>query len=137
MIIREREKRFWIQSGAEVGDGMFIDVDIMNTSVLGIVGLNLSTEDSARKAISDIGKAVDRLSSMRSKLGAQQNRLEHTFKNVTNISENTQAAESCIRDTDMSKEMVENSKLGIFEQVGATIMAQANQTKQGVLKLLQ
>ena len=134
---RKGKKRFWIQSGAEVGDGMFIDVDIMNTSVLGIVGLNLSTEDSARKAISDIGKAVDRLSSMRSKLGAQQNRLEHTFKNVTNIAENTQAAESRIRDTDMAKEMVELSKHNILEQVGTSMIAQANQSNQGVLSLLQ
>jgi flagellin-like hook-associated protein FlgL len=134
---RKGKKRFWIQSGAEVGDGMFIDVDIMNTSVLGIVGLNISTEDSAGKAISDIGKAVDRLSSMRSKLGAQQNRLEHTYKNVTNISENTQAAESRIRDTDMAKEMVELSKHNILEQVGTSMIAQANQTNQGVLSLLQ
>lgn len=70
-------------------------------------------------------------------MGAQQNRLEHTYKNVTNISENTQAAESRIRDTVMAKEMVELSKHNILEQVGTSMIAQTNQTNQGVLNLLQ
>lgn len=65
-------------------------------------------------------------------MGAQQNRLEHTYKNVTNISENTQAAESRIRDTDMAKEMVELSKHNILEQAGTSMITQANQTNQGI-----
>ena len=70
-------------------------------------------------------------------MGAQQNRLEHIYKNVTNISENTQAAESRIRDTVMAKEMVELSKQNILEQVGTSMITQANQSNQGVLNLLQ
>ncbi len=70
-------------------------------------------------------------------MGAQQNRLERTYKNVTNIFENTQTAESRIRDTDMAKEMVELSKQNILEQAGTSMITQANQSNQGVLNLLQ
>ena len=130
-------KNLWIQSGAEVGDGMFITLSYMDTNILGINGVDVSTEDGASNAIDLIGTAVDKISSMRSSFGAQQNRLEHTYKNVTNTAENTQAAESRIRDTDMSKEMVEMSKHNILEQVGTSMIAQANQSNQGVLNLLQ
>ena len=130
-------KNLWIQSGAEVGDGMFITLSYMDTNILGINGVDVSTEDGASNAIDLIGTAVDKISSMRSSFGAQQNRLEHTYKNVTNIAENTQAAESRIRDTDMAKEMVELSKHNILEQVGTSMIAQANQSNQGVLNLLQ
>lgn len=74
---------------------------------------------------------------MRSDIGAQQNRLEHTIKNENNIVENTQAAESRIRDTDMATEMVNNTKLNILEQAVTSMMAQANQSTQGILSLLQ
>ena len=130
-------KNLWIQSGAEVGDGMFITLGYMDTNILGINSVDVSTEDGAGNAIDLIGNAVEKISSMRNFLGAQQNRLEHTYKNVTNISENTQAAESRIRDTDMAKEMVELSKHNILEQAGTTMIAQANQSNQGVLNLLQ
>ena len=130
-------KNLWIQSGAEVGDGMFITLSYMDTNILGINGVDVSTEDGASNAIDLIGTAVDKISSMRSSFGAQQNRLEHTYKNVTNTAENTQAAESRIRDTDMAKEMVELSKHNILEQVGTSMIAQANQSNQGVLNLLQ
>lgn len=132
-----QNKGLWIQSGADAGNGMYISVDTMNLSALGINGVDVSTEAGASNAIDLIGNAVDKISSMRSSFGAQQNRLEHTYKNVTNIEENTQAAESRIRDTDMAKEMVELSKHNILEQAGTTMIAQANQINQGVLNLLQ
>ena len=132
-----QNKGLWIQSGADAGNGMYISVDTMNLSALGINGVDVSTEAGASNAIDLIGNAVDKISSMRSSFGAQQNRLEHTYKNVTNTAENTQAAESRIRDTDMAKEMVELSKHNILEQVGTSMIAQANQSNQGVLNLLQ
>ncbi len=128
---------FWIQSGSEIDDGLYLSIPHMDEAVIGVKNVRVLSGALARAAITKISDAIEIISQARSQIGAQQNRLEHTFKNVTNIAENTQASESLIRDTDMAKEMVENSKLGIFEQVGATIMAQANQTKQGVLKLLQ
>lgn len=130
-------KNLWIQSGSEVGDGMFITLSYMDTNILGINGVDVSTEDGASNAIDLIGNAVDKISAMRSSFGAQQNRLEHTYRNVTNVVENTQAAESRIRDTDMAKEMVKLSLQNILEQAGMSMIAQANQTNQGVLSLLQ
>ena len=85
-------------------------------------------------AISD---AISKVSSQRSALGAVQNRLEHTIDNLDNISENTSSAESRIRDTDMAKEMVNYSKNNILAQAGQSMLAQANQSNQGVLSLLQ
>lgn len=86
------------------------------------------------KAIQD---AIDKVSQTRSKLGAIQNRLEHTINNLDTTSENTQAAESRIRDTDMADEMVEYSKNNILSQAGQSMLAQANQQTQGVLSLIQ
>lgn len=127
----------WIQSGAEVGDGMYITIGIMDTDALGINTLDVTTVDGAGRAIDAAGKATEMISALRSNIGAQQNRLEHTYRNVTNTAENTTAAESRIRDTDMAKEMVELSKQNILEQVGQSMIAQANQSNQGVLSLLQ
>ena len=83
-----------------------------------------------------IQKAIDTVSTERSKLGALQNRLEHTINNLDTTSENTSAAESRIRDTDMASEMVEYSKNNILAQAGQSMLAQANQSTQGVLSLL-
>lgn len=116
---------------------MYLDIDDMNTSILGINYLNWLTEDGAQIAIKKASDAVDILSSQRTKIGAQQNRLEHTYANVTNTSENTQMSESRIRDTDMAKEAIEMSKQSILEQVGQSISAQANQSNQYILTLLQ
>ena len=80
---------------------------------------------------------MEKVSANRSKIGAQQNRLEHTIANEQNIVENTTSAESRIRDTDMAKEMVELSKQNILEQVGTAMITQANQTSQGIMSLLQ
>ncbi len=135
--IEKTRKKIWIQTGVEVDDGMFITIDKMNTNTLGIDELSVTTEAKARDSMEKIGRAVGIVSSIRSSLGAQQNRLEHTYKNVTNIAENTQAAESRIRDADMAKEMVELSKQNILEQVGTSMITQANQNRQGILNLLQ
>lgn len=80
---------------------------------------------------------MQRLSENRSKIGAQQNRLEHTIRNENNIIENITAAESNIRDTNMAKEMVKYSNDNILSQVGQSMLAQANQSNQGILSLLQ
>ncbi|MCI8282949.1 MAG: flagellin [Lachnospiraceae bacterium] len=91
----------------------------------------------ANASIDAIQKAINEVSSQRSALGALQNRLEHTIANLDNVAENTQAAESRIRDTDMASEMVEYSKNNILAQAGQSMLAQANQSTQGVLSLLQ
>ena len=109
----------------------------MNKDTIGLTDVDVSTADGARDAIDKVKTATNKISEMRSSIGAQQNRLEHTYKNVSNIAENTQAAESRIRDTDMATEMVELSKQNILEQVGTSMITQANQNRQGILNLLQ
>ena len=95
------------------------------------------THSLAKNAIIAVKAALQRVSEQRSNLGAIQNRLEHTIKNLDNVVENTQAAESQIRDTDMAEEMVRYSNNNILAQAGQSMLAQANQTNQGVLSLLQ
>ena len=97
----------------------------------------LVTQEGAKSAISLITKAIAQISSQRSSLGAIQNRLEHTINNLDNIVENTTAAESAIRDTDMAAAMVQFSTANIIAQAGQSMLAQANQSKQGVMSLLQ
>ena len=98
--------------------------------------IKLDSLSGARKAISAITQAIAKISDIRSALGAVQNRLEHTIANLDNIVENTTAAESEIRDTDMASTMVEYSKNNILSQAGQSMLAQANQSTQGVLSLL-
>jgi len=99
--------------------------------------VNVTNYESANKSITAIQNAINQVSTQRSALGAIQNRLEHTVANLDNVSENTQAAESRIRDTDMASEMVQYSKNNILAQAGQSMLAQANQSTQGVLSLLQ
>jgi flagellin len=99
--------------------------------------VSVSNYDLANASITAIQNAINKVSSQRSALGAIQNRLEHTVANLDNVSENTQSAESRIRDTDMASEMVEYSKNNILAQAGQSMLAQANQATQGVLSLLQ
>ena len=115
---------------------MFLEVDRMNTTILGINDLDVSTVDGANHALETIQGALEKVSANRSKIGAQQNRLEHTIANEQNVLENTTSAESLIRDTDMAKEMVEFSKGMILENVGQAMLAQANKSNQNVLSLL-
>ena len=97
----------------------------------------VDTYEQANNSITKIQDAINIVSSQRSALGALQNRLEHTIANLDNVAENTQAAESRIRDLDMASEMVEYSKNNILAQAGQSMLAQANQSTQGVLSLLQ
>jgi len=99
-------------------------------------GINTLTQTNAQRSIDYISNAIKEVSMRRSELGAVQNRLEHTIKNLDNVVENTTAAESAIRDTDMATEMVQFSKNNILAQAGQSMLAQANQSNQGVLSLL-
>ena len=126
-----------LQVGAISGQSISISISKMSVSALGIQTLSVSTFSSAGKAMASIQAAIDKVSTTRSKLGAIQNRLEHTINNLDTTSENTQAAESRIRDTDMADEMVEYSKNNILSQAGQSMLAQANQQTQGVLSLIQ
>ena len=126
-----------IQVGANSGQNITIEIESMKASDLGFGKTDVSSYDSANKVLDAAQAAIEELSSRRSKLGATQNRLEHTYDNLNNISENTQAAESRIRDTDMAAEMVSYSKNNILQQAGQSMLAQANQANQGVLSLLQ
>ena len=114
-----------------------VKIDSMSAGGIGVKGLQVDTEDDATAAIDRISEAISKVSSQRSSLGAVQNRLEHTINNLDNVSENTTSAESRIRDTDMAKEMVNYSKNNILAQAGQSMLAQANQSNQGVLSLLQ
>ena len=111
----------------------------MNSKSIGINGINVSdaTGKAATYAIDAIADAIQRVSAQRAELGAIQNRLEHSIKNLDNVVENTEAAESRIRDTDMADQMVEYSKNNILQQAGQSMLAQANQATQGVMNLLQ
>ena len=112
----------------------------MNATGLGITaGTNnkVTTFAEAGTAMKAFQDAISSVSKQRSALGALQNRLEHTVANLDNVAENTQSAESRIRDTDMAEEMVEYSKNNILAQAGQSMLAQANQSTQGVLSLLQ
>ena len=104
---------------------------------LGVSAISVSSNASAGAAMTSIQTAIEKVSSHRSRLGAIQNRLEHTINNLDTNAENTQAAESRIRDTDMADEMVKYSKNNILSQAGNSMLTQANQQTQGVLSLLQ
>ena len=128
-----------VGADADMTNKITVDIDTMNSANLGIKGLNVADKNgtAATYAIDAISDAISKVSSQRSALGAVQNRLEHTIDNLDNISENTSSAESRIRDTDMAKEMVNYSKNNILAQAGQSMLAQANQSNQGVLSLLQ
>jgi flagellin len=113
-----------------------ISIGSMGATGIGVNALKVSTNVQAQGAISTVKIAIQSISTMRSDLGATQNRLEHTIKNLDNIAENTTAAESQIRDTDMAEEMVRYSNNNILAQAGQSMLAQANQSNQGVLSIL-
>ena len=126
-----------LQVGSICGQAITISVGTMNAAALDINNLKMTSFENAGKAMSQIQGAISKVSEQRSYLGALQNRLEHTIANLDNISENTSSAESRIRDTDMAEEMVNYSKNNILAQAGQSMLAQANQSTQGVLSLLQ
>ena len=132
-----------IQVGAENVSAQRIKIKISSiaTTALGCSSLKINAIDmsalsGAQKAITAITSAIAKISEIRSDLGAIQNRLEHTINNLDNIVENTTAAESQIRDTDMASAMVKFSNYNVLAQAGQSMLAQANQSNQGVLSLL-
>ena len=125
-----------LQVGALEGQVIAISIASMNASSLGVNSLDVSSNSAAGTSMTAIQDAIEQVSSQRSSLGAIQNRLEHTIANLDTTSENTQAAESRIRDTDMAAQMVDYSKNTILAQAGQSMLAQANQATQGVLSLL-
>ena len=150
-----------LQVGSLSGQNIKLDISLMSAKGLGLVGNGTATSydavtsdeltsnmlvgaskgadgyNEAGGVMKKVQDAIDKVSTQRAKLGAVQNRLEHTIANLDNVSENTQSAESRIRDTDMAKEMVTYSKNNILAQAGQSMLAQANQSNQGVLSLLQ
>ena len=125
-----------IQVGANANETITISLKKMDTTGLGVQSVQTDSASNAQSAITAVKNGINKLSSMRADLGAVQNRLEHTIKNLDNVNENTTAAESQIRDTDMASEMVKYSNNNILAQAGQSMLAQANQTNQGVLSLL-
>ena len=137
-----------LQVGANKGENMLISITTMNCKkLLGETGANIaanpsdklsmSTHSKAGMAMSRISQAIKDVSAARSSLGAKQNRLEYTIDNLENYSENLTSAESQIRDTDMATEMTNYTKNNILQQAAQSMLAQANQSTQGVLSLLQ
>jgi flagellin len=128
-----------VGADADMTNKITVGVQVMSSANLGIQNLNVvdGSGTAATYAIDAIEDAIKTVSAQRSALGAVQNRLEHTIKNLDNVVENTTAAESRIRDTDMADEMVKYSKNNILTQAGQSMLAQANQSTQGVLSLLQ
>ena len=139
-----REVTQGLQLGLHVGadadenNKISFTIDTMDSAGLGVKGLNVVDKTGAKAtyAIDSIADAISKVSAQRSSLGAVQNRLEHTINNLDNVVENTTSAESQIRDTDMAETMVEYSKNNILAQAGQSMLAQANQSNQGVLSLL-
>ena len=126
-----------LQVGAVAGENMSITISSMKASKIGVAGLKVSSHKVASSAMTAITKAIKQVSTARSKLGAIQNRLNYTINNLENYSENLTAAESQIRDTDMATEMTNYTKNNILQQAAQSMLAQANQSTQGVLSLLQ
>ena len=125
-----------LQVGALEGQKITISIEAMNATALGVEALSVDSFANAGDAMTKVQEAISKVSTQRSALGALQNRLEHTIANLDTTSENTSSAESRIRDVDMAEEMVEYSKNNILAQAGQSMLAQANQSTQGVLSLL-
>ena len=126
-----------LQVGAKAGQKITISIAAgLDSNTLQVNGLEVDTYANANTSMTAIQGAIKKVSTQRSDLGAVQNRLEHTIANLDTASENTSAAESRIRDTDMADEMVSYSKNNILAQAGQSMLAQANQSTQGILSLL-
>ncbi|WP_432661935.1 flagellin [Wukongibacter baidiensis] len=126
-----------MQIGANAGQTMNIGINDMSADALGVDDLDLTTADGAEKAITSLDTAIKSVSSERAKLGAYQNRLEHTINNLSTSSENLTAAKSRIKDVDMAKEMMEFTKYNVLQQSAQSMLSQANQQPQQVLQLLR
>ncbi|MEE1305120.1 MAG: flagellin [Agathobacter sp.] len=126
-----------LQVGSLEGQEISITIGSMSGDALAVTSITVGSYTSAGAAMTKVQSAIDKISTQRSALGAIQNRLEHTVKNLDNVAENTQAAESRIRDTDMAAEMVQYSATNIIQQAGQSMLSQANSQTEGVLSLLQ
>ena len=128
-----------LQVGSESAAGNQIEITIasMDSTAMGVGTVKVSTVSDAKATIGSVKTAIKSLNNQRADLGAIQNRLEHTINNLDNVVENTTAAESRVRDTDMASEMVKYSNNQILAQAGQAMLAQSNQANQGVLSLLQ
>ena len=128
-----------LQIGANAGQTLDISISALASATASAIeaGTTISTQSGAKKAIAAFSNGIKGVSAQRSKLGAVQNRLEHTIKNVNNSAENLQAAESRIRDVDMAKEMMTFTKTNVLNQAAQSMLAQANQLPNQVLQLLQ
>jgi flagellin len=125
------------QIGANQGEDMGINIGNMSSLSLGVSNVLVTDRESAARSITKIDSAINKVSTQRAKLGAYQNRLEHTINNLTTASTNLKSSESRIRDADMAKEMMTFTKLNILSQAGNAMLAQANQLPQNVLALLR
>ena len=127
-----------VGADATANNQISVDLEAMSAVSLGVDGIRVDGKDdsNALNAIETVKAAIQKVSEQRSALGAVQNRLEHTINNLDNVVENTTAAESQIRDTDMAAEMVKYSNNNILMQAGQAMLAQANQANQGVLSLI-
>lgn len=132
-----KKKDLRIQLSDEIDNHLMIEKRIMNTAGLGINTCTITKEKYASKAVDRLNEALSSISTIRSYFGAVQNRLEHSIENLKNIAENTQAAESEIRDANMAEEMVKLSISSILKQAGISIMSQSNQANNIVLSLLK
>ncbi|MDE7327879.1 MAG: flagellar hook protein [Lachnospiraceae bacterium] len=137
-LVGDLKLKLHVGADATRNNQITINLQAMSAKSLGVNGLRVdgSDDSNALDAIETIKSALSTVSAQRSELGAAQNRLEHTIANLDNIVENTTSAESAIRDTDMAEEMVKYSKSNILAQAGQSMLAQANQSNQGVLSLL-
>ncbi len=122
--------------GANEGQSIELSIEKMSASGLKVADVSLSGQSGANSAITTINTAIESVSTERAKLGAYQNRLESTIKNLSNVSENLQAAESRIRDVDMASEMMQFTRQNILQQASISMLAQANMAPQSVLQLL-
>ncbi len=131
------EKTLWIQTGVEAGHGMYLTIEKMNSEQLGIGDVYVDDQDAAGHSIELIKRAMQDISERRADIGAQQNRLEHTVNSNNNTVENTQAAESSLRDADMAKEMMNLTLQNVLAQSGESMISNANRSRQDILSLLQ
>lgn len=135
LMVKEEQMR--LQVSCRPFQEIAVQIRTINPSTLGLGNLNVSTHEAAGDSMNRIQRAVEHVSDYRSYLGALQNRLEHTMLNNQNVSENTQSAESRLRDTDMPEELLNNTKFQILQNAGHSLLAQANQqTTDGILRLL-
>ena len=136
-IVNVNNKGVDFQIGANESQTTKLAINKMDTSSLKVSDINVATQSGASQAVTIVNDAIEKVSTERAKLGAIQNRLEHTIKNLDTSAENLQAAESRIRDVDMAKEMMNFTKQNILMQAATAMLAQANQAPQGVLQLLR